>query len=240
MEAIYEAYFRDGPGWSELSYSRTEQKVADRFDGRRDEAPPPMGVELRFGPSGELATGLVPKPPRQLRAWRSDGGELFQFSPVMCAYNILSARYARFEQHASSIETLHGVYIEEARPTAVNFLGQRYINKVALPVGTEDPTDYFEVYPKLPRAIVHRPFALQVIADRFDGGEVALNLAYQGDEQGRAVFFLDVYARSTMPVRPVAREIRMWHERAHPHVRGSFEAALTDKSRQLFAPVEAP
>lgn len=238
VEAIYEVYFADGPGWSQLSYKRLEDKFAPRFSGPRDNAPNPVGVRFQVGPDGLVATGPAPTPPLQRRMWRDDRSELFQFSPLMCAYNVLSQRYRSFEDHAPDIEELYGAYIAEAQPAAVQFVGQRYINRVVLPAGTADPTTYFEVYPKLPTAILHRPFALQVVADRFEGGEVALNLAYQGDDQGKAVFFLDVYARSTGPLPPVAHDLRMWHERAHPYVHRSFEAALTMNSRQLFDRVE--
>lgn len=233
VEAIFEAYFRDAPGWSELSWERLDKSLRPRFDGKRDVVQT-MGLELQFGPQGQVIKhGRAPEVPRQQRVWAKDDGELFQFSPAMCAYNLL-AKYTHFEHHTRDIEALVGQYLEEARPRGVAFLGQRYINRVVLPEGTPDPAAYFEVYPKLPTAAGHRPFALQLLAERFSDGEVVLNLAYQGNEAGNALYFLDVYARSTGAIPPVAAEIRMWHERAHPVVHRTFEAALTAKSRGLF------
>lgn len=233
VEAIFEGYFRRSPGWSELSYKRLDERLRTRFDGKRDVVQS-FGVELQLGPDGQvIGQGRAPEVPRQQRIWAKDGGELFQFSPAMCAFNLLS-RYTHFDRHAADIEKLFAEYLAEAQPTAVNFLGQRYINRVVLPEGTEDPATYFEVYPKLPSAAVHRPFALQLLAEKFEDGEVSMNLAYQGEEKGKALFFLDVYARSTRPVQPLAPAIRMWHERAHPVVHRTFEAALTAKSRDLF------
>jgi len=239
VEAIFEAYFRKSPGWSELSYKRLEERLRARFDGKRDVVQS-VGVEFQLGPEGQvIRQGRAPEVPRQQRIWTKDGGELFQFSPAMCAYNLLS-RYTHFDEHAADIESLCADYLAEAQPTATNFLGQRYINRVVLPEGTEDPAAYFEVYPKLPSAAVHRPFALQLLAEKFADGEVMLNLAYQGEENGKALFFLDVYARSTKPLQPLAAEIRMWHERAHPVVHRTFEAALTAKSRDLFGLAKDP
>lgn len=239
VEAIFEAYFRRSPGWSELSYKRLEERLRDRFDGKRDVVQS-FGIEFQFGRDGQVVRqGQAPEAPRQQRIWAKDGGELFQFSPAMCAYNLLS-RYRHFESHAPEIEKLYAEYLAEAQPTAVKFLGQRYINRVVLPEGTEDPAAYFEVYPKLPGTAVHRPFALQLLAEKFEDGEVFMNLAYQGEERSRALFFLDVYARSTKPVRPLAAEIRIWHERAHAVVHRAFEAALTAKSRDLFGLSKEP
>lgn len=232
VEAIYEVQFKDGPGWSELSYGRLEAAVADRFDGNRD-TQEAVGVEIQFGPDGMVTPGPAPRLPRKRRIWTKDGGELFQFSSSMCAFNVLS-QYKHFDLLTDNLEKLFDLFTKEAQPTATQFVGQRYINRVVLPSGQQDPSAYFEVYPRLPLSVAHRPFALQVVSERFDGGEVTVNLAYQGDDGGKAVFFLDVYARSTTPVLPMAHEIRMWQERAHPFVRSSFEAVLTAKSRELF------
>lgn len=232
VEAIYEVQFRDSPGWSELSYKRLEERLAPRFDGRRDvlEA---VGLQVQMAPDGKLVPAPTPSIPRKRRMWTKDEGELVQFTSTMCAYNIL-ARYRGFEHVTNDIEQLFGMMMEEAQPTATEFLGQRYINRVVLPKGEQDPSAFFEVYPRLPLDVASRPFALQIVTHRFEDGEVALNLAYQGDDDGRTAFFLDVYARSTRPIPAVAREIRMWQERAHPFVRSSFEAVLTAKSRELF------
>ena len=70
--------------------------------------------------------------------------------------------------------------------------------------------------------------------EKFDGGEAALNLTFQGQENDQAVYFLDIYARSTVPLNPVAGELRVWQERAHESVGRAFEAAVTAKARELF------
>jgi uncharacterized protein (TIGR04255 family) len=237
VEAIYEVQFRDGPGWSELSLKSFAAEMARRFSGKRDRVEP-IGIHFQFGPDGKLSHEQKPPAPAITRLWSPDGGELFQFSHIMCAYNLL-ARYQTFEAHAGDIQALYGAFIAEAKPSGVQFVGQRYINRVNLPPG-EQPAKYFELYPKLPQAAGHRPFALQVVAAVFEDGEVALNLVYQGEEEGNAAYYLDVYARSTRPLPPDAETLRMWHERAHPHVRGSFEAVLTTKSRELFGRSETP
>jgi uncharacterized protein (TIGR04255 family) len=231
VEAIFEVYYRDSPGASELSFKELEDLLRKQFSGRREELEP-RGVQFQLGPGKNVAHKVLSEEQR-IRLWAEDGGEMFQFAPRMCAYNILS-RYRQFADHASDIERLFSAHLDRARPTAVEWAGQRYINKVLLPSADLDPAGYFEFYPKLPKAAPQRPFALQVVMERFAAGEVTLNLTYQGDEQEKAVYFLDIYARSTGPLGAAAGELRAWQEQAHESVRRAFESAVTAKARTLF------
>ena len=131
LEAIYEVYARDCPGWSELSYKEIEEQLRARFDGRREELEP-VGVQVLVGPGKAISHSVAPEAHR-VRLWTKDGGEMFQFAPTMCAYNIMK-RYERFASHAADIEKLFGVYLERAKPTATEWAGQRYINRVLLPL----------------------------------------------------------------------------------------------------------
>ncbi len=229
VEAIYEVYIEDSPGWSQLSYGRIKDGLQSRFDGEPDVLEP-IGFEVKLGPGKSVAQTTAYEAPRH-RVWSRDRGEMFQFSPAMCAYNLL-AKYTRFEAHAADLEEFVRAYLKEAQPTRIAWVGQRYINRISLPTSATDPAQYFHFYPSLPPPTSHRPFALQVAMEQFEGGEATLNLSYQGEDGGGAQYFLDIYARSTAPIAPEAAAVREWQERAHQPVRKAFEAAVTDKARE--------
>ena len=227
VEAVFEFYSAAAPGWSQLSYARLEEQFKRRLP--LVETFNPVEMEIVFGPGG------VPHQRRReneiRRLWRADRGELFQFSADLCAYNVLSA-YTHFEDHVADLEAFYAAYLNECRPDAVRSVGQRYINKFSLPLGEPQPDAFFGLYPKLPPATSPRAFAVQVGVDRFDGGEVVLNLTYRGEELDRDIYFLDIYARSTQVVEPTAQALRAWQERAHLPVRNALKLALTAKGTE--------
>jgi hypothetical protein len=75
VEAIYEVYVRDCPGWSELSYKEIEEQARPRFDGRRDELEP-VGVQVQLGPGKAIAHSVAPEA-RRVRLWSRDASEMF-------------------------------------------------------------------------------------------------------------------------------------------------------------------
>lgn len=231
VEAVYEVFVQDSPGWSQLSLERIREKVKDQFGGSKDVLEP-VGVQVQFGPGKTIAQTMTPEAPRH-RLWSSDKSEMFQFSSAMCAYNLL-AKYRGFDEHKADLERIVGVYLAEASSTGILWVGQRYINKITLPSSGTNPSEYFLFYPALPPSSSHRPFALQVVTESFEGGSVTLNLAYQDEGPSGADYFLDIYARSKIAVAANAAEVREWQERAHQPVKRAFESALTDKARALF------
>jgi uncharacterized protein (TIGR04255 family) len=231
VEAIFELFVAgDGMDWSTEAAGLLEGVLARQFDGPR-ETILPAGLQIQLSPEGVVSQSMQPEPARR-RLWTSDRGELFQFSSGMCAYNLLE-HYRSFEQHAGTVESLARVYLEHRRPKAIAWVGQRYVNRIVVPVDAGDPATFFEIYPKVPVG-QHRPFAMQILSGEFQGGQVMLNLVYQGEQDRMATYVLDIYARSSVELEPESGGIRRWHEAAHVLVRRSFEDALTAKTKALF------
>jgi uncharacterized protein (TIGR04255 family) len=233
IEAIYELYPLDAPGWSELSYSRLASRFRDAFDGEKDVL---EGVGVQFT-AGQISSPTAFVQPPRHRIWTKGRGEMFQFSPQLCAYNVLSPAYTQFENHVGRAREVFSAWLEEAQPTAIAATGQRAINRIVLPVASNDPAEFFEVSPRLPLSPKHRQFAFQVLFETFEDGEVVLNLAHRGeggDEQAGAVYYLDISARSTSTVPPIAERLAGWQTRAHRYVREAFQNALTERCKQLF------
>lgn len=232
VEAIFEVFAKpssdpESDGAAELR--ALEEEAARLFPGKK-ETVQAVGVKLAFGPDGPKVQQAPDQTP-QYRFWAADSSELFQFSPVMCAYNLLS-HYTRFEDHVEGMRQAFALWLDHVQPGAIAWAGQRYVNRVLVPE-SEEPRRYFEVYPELPAA-VHGPFALQVVADSFPGGQTVVGLSFQGVHQGQAGYILDLYARSSEALETDAENLVAWQVKAHESVRKVFKLVLTSDARTLF------
>ena len=229
QEAIFEFFPADAPGASSLVFER----LSTRFKGAMGEHEriQEQTFALTFAPE-QVIPAQLPVAQDRHRIWINGRSELIQFSTSTCAYNVLSA-YTAFADHLPRMQEVFAAYLEEVQPKGVLWCGQRYINKISLPNDVE-PSAFFALYPRLPHGVGHRPFALQFLAGTFDGGEVVMNLALRGSDDGGTIYFLDIYARSVGELAPTIGALADWQQRAHAHVRVAFEGALTDQCRQLF------
>jgi uncharacterized protein (TIGR04255 family) len=225
QEAVFELYPSSSPGWSDLSYKRLAEVAGEKFAGPKD-ALRQMGVEFQLGPDATTPPAIK-TPPIRHRLWTPDRGEMFQFAPDVCAYNVMMSHYTHFENHVPEMRRLFDAYLNEAHPNALTLVGQRYINKFLIEKD-DQPERYFQFYPRLPSAQAHRLFALQVATETFEGGQVVVNLVHRGEEGGSAAYFLDIYAQGpTSSVEPSVGSVVAWQERAHQPVRRAFMMALT-------------
>ncbi len=234
VEAIYEVFVQDAPGWSQLSAAHLEQSLSASYSGQR-EVLESVNLDIHLGPTGKPDSTVAPQASR-IRLWTADRSSLVRFGSQMAALNVLSA-YSGYEAQAPHLRAFFDAYIEASRPTKLAWVGQRYVNKIVLPAGAPEASTYFQLYPRLPAATPHRTFALQVVSDSFDGGEVVMSLLFQGQSADRPIYFLDIYARSTREIAPNTQEIVRWQSAAHEAVRRSFSMALTDACRELFQEV---
>lgn len=220
----------ESPGWSQLSQTRLKERLANVFDGE-EEVLEPFGMQLTVGPKG--VAQKISRGPKRLRLWSKSRGEMVQFDETTCAYNILTA-YTKFEDHIERLGAVMGLYVEEAKPSGIAWAGQRYINKVELPVSGADPASFFAFYPKIPTGSEHRPFAMQFVAEVFAEGEVVVSLNFQGIQNDKAIYFLDLYVRSRTPLLAEAESVVAWQKHVHEAVRKAFKMALTPEAISSF------
>ncbi|MFL5347547.1 MAG: TIGR04255 family protein [Hyalangium sp.] len=231
VEATYEVFVRDAPGWSQLSEQQLEQNLKASFSGQR-ETLEPVGVDILLGPRGVSHSPV--QGAKRVRLWSEDKGSLVQFSQEMAALNVLLAGYSSYASVVPQLENVVRAYLSASQPTRLAWIGQRYLNKIELPTAASEASTYFHYYPRVPAVGIHRPFALQVVSEVFDGGEVVLNLTFKGKHGERPIYFLGIYARSNVEIEPRLETIMRWQTTAHEAIRRSFTAALTDSCRQLF------
>ncbi len=233
VEAVFEV-FAVPTKWSEETPEIIETAFREVYSGKR-EVLKPVGLHFQMGPGLALQGLKTEQEPDRVRLWTPDGDRMVQFAPNMCALNILP-EYLHYEEHRPELERLTKKYLELAEPTATAQLGQRYINRVRLPVGGR-PDNFFKVYPAVPEEIGGRnpPFSMQVEIQTLGvGGNVVLTLTAKGVEDGHPVYVLDVYARSQAPGPASWDYIREWQDEAHEAVKAAFEMAITEAARDLF------
>ena len=195
-------------------------------------------VQLRLGPTGPsaLPTG---KQRDRYRLWNAAKSRLLQFAEDMCAFNAL-APYSHYEDYLPDIKRFFDAYVLECKAADLGHLGQRYVNRIFLPSEEAAAEDYFTLYPTFPRGAIpiarHPPVSLQVGTQQLSRGQVTMSLHYAGSDGLRPVYFLDLYAHWTDNSKGEFSwpSVKTWQDEAHAAVKCAFEAAITERCRELL------
>jgi len=192
-----------------------------------------VGIRIELGSGGTIQRQV---PQERSRTWNEQGTKAVQFGSHMVALNILGPAYVQFEDHVDEMATVLRCYLEEARPSKIAWIGQRYINAIKVPVAETDVGSYFAIYPRLPADYVgHRPFALRLQTAATKNGAVMVSLSLEQVDASDATYTLDIYARSTSDVPNDIDAIRAWQVTIHEAVRAAFEHSTSPRLRDHFA-----
>jgi uncharacterized protein (TIGR04255 family) len=146
--------------------------------------------------------------------------------------------YESWDPFRDEARRIWKMYREATRPTSIQRLAVRYINRVDVPAGRVDLKDYFrtspEVSPELPQQL--SGFFLQLRIPQDDlSGEVLINqttIAPARDGVVSVVLDVDLFRSEDVPQDE--REIWEYFERLHDRKNEIFEACITDRARELF------
>ena len=237
IEVVFELFAAMEPGtdsaWSHLSLPRITEhfpEFAFHEERLRD-----FGLDFQVGPDG-LLKRTTHEPRERVRRWDEVRTQAIQFGPHMCAHNVLGAAYKHFPDHVPTIQRVLRAYLAEAKPDSLAWVGQRYVNRIRLPLAETDIASYFEIYPRLPAEFGgHRPLSIQLQTAAFRNGQVTVNLKFQEADDEHATYILDVYARSDDGPSRDADALINWHIEAHKAVSDSFELSVSQRSKtELF------
>ncbi len=235
---LVEAIFEFAPRTSAFDESSMVGLRAASDGYPNEEVIRPQGFRLEFNPSGP-PVGTAHQGAERYRRWNTQRTRLAQFGQDIFCFNVLPP-YGRYTEHVPEIQRLFAAYKSAAKPSGVQFLGQRYRNQILLPSQVSPASDFFTLYPKLPSgARPHPPFFLQVEMKQFpDGGQVVATIGCEepSGPDHNPTYVLDLYARS--PDNPAIDfswdVVSEWHLQAHEAITVAFESALTDHAKRIF------
>lgn len=231
VEALCEIY-TTGSAWDLTIPGLFYEKVRDRFPKRgqaRD-----VVIEATVG-APELAARLIPGEPRTQFS-SEDGSRMIQVARDLVVVNQLRP-YPAFEEWEPRIPEALGFYRDLAKPVAIQRAGLRYINRVVIPAPTGEVAmeRYFRLYPQLPDTLgpAHGSFLLRIdIATETSGHRLLVTFGTAPPQrEGTLAFLLDLYETGS---EMNFEALPGWIERAHANIERTFEAILTDATRNLF------
>ena len=236
-EAIFELFVQPSAPWS-AEKSEALAKRLPMFSGKREELED-VSVVFQLGPGKSVAQS-VNQASSRTRLWVPEQSRAIQFGAGMCTVNVRRP-YGHFAEHLGTIQDVFAAYLDVTKPHQIGWVGQRYLNIARLPADSF-PSDYFEMYPRLPPELpqAHRPFAVQVETAKFEQGTTIVNLALLEFAPDAAVYTIDIYARSDDTVPLEVDQLMAWQSRAHASIGSSFELTITDTARKLFKAVPCP
>jgi len=189
-----------------------------------------VGLQVR---DGQLLSTSLKREGSAERRWNKERNRAVLVGAEVLAYNVLPP-YGRFDDHRPVLTRLLESYLALARPTSLQWVGHRYLNRIT---AAGKPSELLAIYPRFPDALEakHPPFSIQVEAASFDGGVVVANLGLAECTDDEATYLLDLYARSSVPLNGWGvPEMISWHDRAHVAVSDAFEMAITNAARKQF------
>ncbi len=240
VEAVFEFAPFDA-NLDDVAVNRLDGLLQKEYAGPRDVIQPDLFIEYK---DGKPVVGTLPESLIRHRRWNEEKTCLVQYSKELCAFNALKP-YTHFEEYLPAMKRFFEIYASETNARTTLFLGQRYINRILLPSMNEPAAEYFTCYPKLEGYVepYHRPFSMTIQIETLPGekqGRVVQTLSFQGLEENRPIYILDLYAQTqNMPPIPFAWEtVRQWQRDAHVPIEHAFNFALTPKGQAYLGLTE--
>lgn len=167
-----------------------------------------------------------------------DNNLMIQFDPGMFALNVFQPYHHFEEDYYPLIERLYRCFVDNLKPNGFKLMGQRYINYITLPDGSE-PQDYFSFYPKFSPEFTggsHPRFAMQVEHSHLQkDGSLLLSLNQDmAAPTDQLSFYLDIYARWDGTMEADWEKAQAWQFDAHQAIIKGFHSAITYETKKLF------
>jgi uncharacterized protein (TIGR04255 family) len=237
VEAVLDVRVRLSSPLSEEVLTELKVREQDRYPGFRRPFQVQFKVE-RTNPTVEPTAGVSSQANGSAFVSK-DELQIFQARPDGFSHNRL-APYLDWATFRSEAARLWGLYREIVQPQAIELLGLNYINKIAIPGGTEI-SDYLRAYiqipPELPQTLEVHNFQVQM-RDSDSEARIAITVAFGAlDAERKVPVTLNVQAFKFVnePALEVA-ENEIWD--TFDHLRDlknlAFEACITDRVREEF------
>ncbi len=236
IEALCEFQFTPSSPWDLAIPGLVYEKVQNDFPKRRQV----RHVEVGLRTKGEAVEQELRTTDR-VQFVRKDEKALIQVGQNLLAVNHLRP-YQTWEAFLPLIRQGFDVYYETAKPTGIQRIGLRYINRIELPGPRVQLEDYFLFYPFLGTNLPqdHGAFIVGVDILYEDGRDgLRLQVTSANPEEAEALAFqLDLDYSLRQPTAIPFEATFNWIETAHSRVEEIFEGCINDKLRQRFDEVK--
>ncbi len=168
-EALYEVFVhpRTDLVWDAEVARSLRDAVDEGFAGQEEQL---QKTEMQFEFAKDAIQHEVRKSPPRFRWWHREEHRAIQAGANMCAHNVLPP-YTEYESYVPATARLFELYLERTDPQGIDWVGQRYINEIRVPLDIA-PTEFFGIYPPISERVgqSHPNLALQVETATFDAG----------------------------------------------------------------------
>jgi uncharacterized protein (TIGR04255 family) len=230
LEAVCEIRFEPSQAWDWTLPGLLYDKIRTDFPEKKLR----NSVELSFGSqqAAQQFKGAV----SQMQFLAQDGSRMVQVGPDVLSVHV-TANYPGWELFLPMIVSVSGTYRQISAPRAINRIGLRYVNRLPIPAGPIEITDYLNFYPRIPETIqqAHGPFIVGVLFDCNEGNDLLNVRVGNAAPTGIA---LDLDYSSAKPGSVPLEAISDWCKTAHDKIEAMFEASITDNMRSRFESVE--
>jgi uncharacterized protein (TIGR04255 family) len=236
-EALCEIYF-SGSVWDSTIPGIFYDRIKDRFPIKTQVKQVSLEVQLaQETPATKMIEG-----DQRGRFASTDNSRMVQITRDLLVINQLKPYPESFEDWKPLVLEMVKIYQEIAKPTGINQLGVRFINRIAIPEIKFEMEAYFRVYLHVPTELAphHEAFLTRVnIPPQKSGHQLMISFGTAPTQQsGHQAFMLDIYDILPLGGKGRAEHLSDYLTDAHRNVEHAFESAITDNARALFKEIK--
>jgi uncharacterized protein (TIGR04255 family) len=219
----------------EWNLREAEEAISAAYQGQFPKKSYQWVDEWKFEQGPEGASQQQRRRLDGFRFHREDDTEVVQVRARGFSFNRLQP-YETLDTYLTSIAEAWSAYCHLAGPLQVLSVGLRYINRIQIPEGRFELTDYFKIgttFPCAEELVLFKILAQHVARQESTGHLVQVTL--NDDGTGTSTFILDIQVSADDPLAPddwSAIETKIQQLRKLKN--DVFKGALTDKCLELF------
>ncbi|MDI6803315.1 MAG: TIGR04255 family protein [Bacteroidota bacterium] len=167
----------------------------------------------------------------------NSGEKLIRVAPNMVSAHHIPP-YSNWEKFIPTAKKAFDIFREIVQPDGIERIGLRYIDRVEVPKISFDLSEYFKIYPHIPKVEDRNitQFFMRLEMSFFNGRDVLILSIHKSQEKlaDKTVIILDWDYVLAKPEEVSMDNVLNWIEEAHDKVIEIFEESITDSCRQLF------
>jgi uncharacterized protein (TIGR04255 family) len=228
QEAICEFHFDESASWDSTYPGLVYSEIQDAFPRKRSAAA--RGIEAE-------ANTLRVRSEERTRFFREDEKALIQIGPQFLSANRL-APYESWGEFSEIIRTGYTAYRELVKPTGIERMSLRYVNRIQIEEEELDLSEYFNLGLRTGEDLPDSYFSFVAgLVSEFADGRDALQIQMTNAETDRdeaigVLLDLQYSLRASHSVEP--GEVFDWLDKAHAEIEKGFEGSIRDSLRTQF------